>query len=237
MGSQKSSAGASKTARTAEAKTPNAKTAKATKSPSRGRGVQRVCALLDAASAVFAEAGYEAATTTEIARRAKASIGSLYQFFPTKEHLAAALHARHLDSLAAVFDSLTAEAPDAASEPGPASQQGAASDGIIDDLFQRLLVYLEANPAFLVLGERRNLDPAVKKQARARLRGGIAGLLQTIEPPLPRERLAPLAALILHLIRMAAMLRADDDPAIRDPAVAELREMLRRHLAATQAKA
>jgi AcrR family transcriptional regulator len=215
MDSQKSSAGASKTANTA----------KASKTPSRGRGVQRVSALLDAASAVFAETGYEAATTTEIARRAKASIGSLYQFFPTKEHLAAALHARHLDSLAAVFDSLAAEA------------QSAASDGIIDDLFQRLLVYLEANPAFLVLGERRSLDPAVKKQARARLRGGIAGLLQTIEPPVPRERLAALAALILHLIRMAAMLRADDDLAIRDPAVAELREMLRRHLAATQAKA
>lgn len=212
MDSQKSSAGASKTA-------------KITKTPSRGRGVQRVSALLDAASAVFAETGYEAATTTEIARRAKASIGSLYQFFPTKEHLAAALHARHLDNLAAVFDGLAAEA------------QGAAGDGIIDDLFQRLLVYLEANPAFLVLGERRSLDPAVKKQARARLRGGIAGLLQRIEPPVPRERLAPLAALILHLIRMAAMLRADDDLAIRDSAVAELREMLRRHLAATQAGA
>ncbi len=216
MGSQKSSAGASKTAET---------TTKAAKAPSRGRGVQRVSALLDAASAVFAEAGYEAATTTEIARRAKASIGSLYQFFPTKEHLAAALHTRHLDSLAAVFDSLAAEA------------QGMASERIIDDLFQRLLVYLEANPAFLVLGERRSLDPVVKKQARGRLRGGIAGLLQTIKPPLPRERLAPLAALILHLIRMAAMLRADDDLAIRDPAVAELREMLRRHLAATQVRA
>ncbi|SFJ59638.1 transcriptional regulator, TetR family [Bosea sp. OK403] len=218
MDSQKSSAGASKTA-------------KITKTPSRGRGVQRVSALLDAASAVFAETGYEAATTTEIARRAKASIGSLYQFFPTKEHLAAALHARHLESLAAVFDSLAAEAQ------GAANEQGAASDGIIDELFQRLLVYLEANPAFLVLGERRSLDPAVKKQARARLRGGIAGLLQTIEPPVPRERIAPLAALILHLIRMAAMLRADDDLTIRDPAVAELREMLRRHLAATQVKA
>lgn len=217
MDSQKSSAGASETAKT-------------TKAPSRGRGVQRVCALLDAASAVFAEAGYEAATTTEIARRAKASIGSLYQFFPTKEHLAAALHARHLDSLAAVFDGLAAEAQ------GAASEQAATGGGIIDELFQRLLVYLEANPAFLVLGERRSLDPAVKKQARARLRGGIAGLLQTIEPPVPRERLAPLAALILHLIRMAAMLRADDDLAIRDPAVAELREMLRRHLAAAQVK-
>ncbi|WP_181011975.1 TetR/AcrR family transcriptional regulator [Bosea psychrotolerans] len=207
------------------------KTAKITKTPSRGRGVQRVSALLDAASAVFAEAGYEAATTTEIARRANASIGSLYQFFPTKEHLAAALHARHLDSLAAVFDSLAAKAQ------GAANEHGAASDGIIDELFQRLLVYLEANPAFLVLGERRSLDPAVKKQARARLRGGIAGLLQTIEPPVPRERIAPLAAVILHLIRMAAMLRADDDLAIRDPAVAELREMLRRHLAATQVMA
>src|ERR1700678_475473 len=56
--------------------------------PKRARGKQRVAALLEAAAAIFGEKGYEAATMTEIAARAGAPIGSLYQFFPSKEVLA-----------------------------------------------------------------------------------------------------------------------------------------------------
>jgi len=49
------------------------------RAPKRARGKQRVAELLEAAAAVFAEKGYEAATMTEIAARARAPIGSLYQ--------------------------------------------------------------------------------------------------------------------------------------------------------------
>ena len=58
------------------------------KMPKRKRGIERVEALLDAAAATFLEKGFDAATTSEIAERAGASIGSLYQFFPTKESVA-----------------------------------------------------------------------------------------------------------------------------------------------------
>src|ERR1700744_96221 len=62
--------------------------AAAAHAPKRQRGKQRVAELLAAGAAVFAEKGFEAATMTEIAARADAPIGSLYQFFPTKEALA-----------------------------------------------------------------------------------------------------------------------------------------------------
>ena len=55
------------------------------KEPKRERGKQRVAALMDAGAELFAEKGYEATTMTEIASRAGAAIGSLYQFFPSKE--------------------------------------------------------------------------------------------------------------------------------------------------------
>jgi AcrR family transcriptional regulator len=48
-----------------------------------------------AAEAVFAEVGYEQATTNLIAARAKASPGSLYQFFPNKEALARTIADRY----------------------------------------------------------------------------------------------------------------------------------------------
>src|SRR5277367_1600945 len=85
--------------------------------PKRQRGKQRVAELLTAGAAVFAEKGYEAATMTEIAARAGAPIGSLYQFFPTKGALAdtlvqnyAALLLGDLQALEARAGELSAQA-------------------------------------------------------------------------------------------------------------------------------
>jgi AcrR family transcriptional regulator len=87
--------------------TPNTGEAKA---PSRARGHARVASLLEAAGAEFALKGYEATTMTAIAARAKSSIGSLYQFFPTKEQVAGTLFEQYVTELEAVFGRLSEEA-------------------------------------------------------------------------------------------------------------------------------
>ncbi|GID29919.1 TetR family transcriptional regulator [Paractinoplanes brasiliensis] len=53
--------------------------------------------ILTAAAHVFAEHGYAAGTTNRIAERARISIGSLYQYFPNKDAILAALLVQHLD--------------------------------------------------------------------------------------------------------------------------------------------
>lgn len=63
--------------------------------PQQARGQRRVNTILDAASQVFSELGYEAATTNIIAIRANTSIGSLYQFFPNKEAILSAIATRY----------------------------------------------------------------------------------------------------------------------------------------------
>jgi len=63
--------------------------------PQQARGQRRVNTILDAASQVFSELGYEAATTNIIAIRANTSIGSLYQFFPNKEAILNTLATRY----------------------------------------------------------------------------------------------------------------------------------------------
>ncbi len=168
---------------------------------------------------MLAEKGFDGATMTEIAARARASIGSLYQFFPTKELLAAEIHARTLAALGGMLDELASDA------------RGKPIADAAERLFARLLPFLEANPAFTVVAERRGIDPAVKKKARAELRGRIEAMLAAADPPVAAARRAPLAAVILHLIRVAAMLKADDDESIRASAVAELKAMLKIHLA------
>src|SRR5580692_5334242 len=78
--------------------------------PKRARGHARVEALLEAASAVFAERGYDSATMTEIAERSSTAIGSLYRFFPTKEALGETLLQRFLERSASELDVLAAGA-------------------------------------------------------------------------------------------------------------------------------
>ena len=80
------------------------------KSPSQERSRQTVERILDAAARIFHEQGYAGATTNDIADEAGLSIGSLYQYFPNKDALLAALTKRHIttttSSLAAMIGKL-----------------------------------------------------------------------------------------------------------------------------------
>jgi AcrR family transcriptional regulator len=64
--------------------------------PKQKRGQQRVAKILLAAAEVFAEVGYSAATTQQIADRASTAVGSIYQFFPDKLAIFHALEAEYL---------------------------------------------------------------------------------------------------------------------------------------------
>lgn len=77
--------------------------------PVQERGQARIEQILQAADALFAEVGYEAATTNAIAARAGASIGSVYQFFPDKEAILSALAARYREQLHAMHDRVLTE--------------------------------------------------------------------------------------------------------------------------------
>ena len=79
------------------------------------RGQRRIDQLLDAADTVFAEIGYERATTNAICAQAGVSPGTLYQFFPNKQAIAEALAARYLERLPethrVAFDVASAHGP------------------------------------------------------------------------------------------------------------------------------
>lgn len=78
------------------------KNASLRRQPKQKRSQQRVERILEAAAEVFAEMGYEAATTHAIASRAKTAIGSLYQFFPDKLAIFHALEERHMEQVTAI---------------------------------------------------------------------------------------------------------------------------------------
>ena len=121
------------------------------------RGLRRIDEILDAAAVVFAEAGYEAATTSAIAARADISPGSLYQFFGDKDAMADALAARYADGLRRVRE--FAFTPELTAAPLAV---------LVDRLVDPFVAFNIANPGFQTLFT----DPA----APAHLGGAIEQL-------------------------------------------------------------
>jgi AcrR family transcriptional regulator len=72
------------------------------KLPQQERSRVTVEAILEATAHILTEEGYDKANTNRIAERAGISIGSLYQYFPNKESLMAALMEQHSQEIAAL---------------------------------------------------------------------------------------------------------------------------------------
>jgi AcrR family transcriptional regulator len=69
------------------------------KEPRQQRSKETVDAILAATAQVLVRHGYEGANTNRIAEAAGVSVGSLYQYFPSKEALVTALIERHMESM------------------------------------------------------------------------------------------------------------------------------------------
>ena len=69
------------------------------KRPIQDRSRDTVDSILDATTRVLVKQGFDGLTTNAVARIAGVSIGSLYQYFPNKEALVAALIERHSEQM------------------------------------------------------------------------------------------------------------------------------------------
>jgi AcrR family transcriptional regulator len=69
------------------------------KAATQQRSRQTVGALLDATARILIKDGYDKASTNKIALVAGVSVGSLYQYFPSKEALVAAVVDRHMKEM------------------------------------------------------------------------------------------------------------------------------------------
>jgi AcrR family transcriptional regulator len=186
-------------------------------SPRRRRGELRVAALLDAATAAFVEKGYKEATMTEIAIRAGASIGSLYQFFPSKEALAGALLTRYGEKV----EGRLREFADRANKMTPRK----FADALVD---LRLQLRVERSPALLLTevrdaaGERASFREAFRRQ--------VARALREMHPGLDARSATAAAIVILQTLKALPAL-AEEDPDGKIGLVVELRAVIERYVA------
>lgn len=159
----------------------------ARKEPTQRRGEKRVETLLAAGVAEFAEMGYDAATMSAIAARARAPIGSLYQFFPNKQSVARAIRTRQIENIEKLWVRLKPEA---------------VEGGIrrfVDRFVELMLVFVDDHPAFLPLldapSSTRPIGP------RHRLRTRLEEMLASIQPRHSAESHERTAEMVLNLNR------------------------------------
>ncbi|MGE8103403.1 TetR/AcrR family transcriptional regulator [Allorhizobium sp. NPDC080224] len=209
MASQKSSSAA----------TSQATPAPTAKEPKRKRGIARVAKLLDAGAAVFAEQGYRAATMTEIAARAEAPIGSLYQFFPNKDVLADALVARYAEHVEAALDRIRAQVADL--------------DGsqLADRLLDVLVAHAVERSLALSLLDARWEQPGVRPGVlRESLRKRITEILMLWRPQLPEEQAEAMSVVLFQAMKSLVQLHEEKRYPGKAEAIAHWRGWVQRYL-------
>ena len=188
------------------------------RTPKRERGKQRVAELLQAAAAVFAEKGYEAATMTEIAARAGAPIGSLYQFFPTKEQVAVTLIEQYVIELEAAFGQLSEKVP---------LLDVSVVAGRLTTLF---VAFRTTHPAFVGLVDALDVVLPGATGVRERLRKGIASVLAVLAPRLSVEEALFRAVVVQHLMKAAVTLTHDASVVDHHAAILEFQRVVEHYL-------
>ena len=191
--------------------------AQVAKAPKRARGVQRVAELLDAGAELFAQNGYDATTMTQIAQRAGASIGSLYQFFPSKEVLAEALFGRYVDRVTSQLEDLVKRAPVLSS----VRLANCVVDLILDVRSDREAAAGLYSSIARIVERRKPLRDATRRQ--------IASILRAANPRLRDKTAGEAAVLIVHFMKIVPTL-AQEEKDGGQALVAQARKMLAAYL-------
>ncbi len=187
--------------------------------PQRGVGRRRVESLLEAASAIIAERGFEAATMAEVAARADARIGSLYRFFPSKEALADALRERYVARAAAAYETIERRV------------HAMTTDELADVLADFMVTLHDETKALSALLDSRGQGGEAWASIRTFAVVRIARVLALRSPALGGEAAQDLAILVLNVMKLMVAMTVGGTAPTSPGAVEALRAMNRAYLA------
>lgn len=136
---------------------------------------------------------------TEIAARAGAPIGSLYQFFPVKEALADTLVQNFVELLATDLQELQARASEIDNQ------------ALVEGLFALLRSHPQERAAALPLAEARMDERTRRTTFRTMLRKHIAAILRARTPSLSAEAARDMAVVMGALMKAASSLSEDEE--------------------------
>jgi len=196
------------------------------RTPKQKRGQQRVEQILDAAALLAVSEGYENVSTNAIAKEAKTSIGSLYQFFPNKDAVYLALAQRYVDELSNLL-----------AQTAMTSDDTLSFQDRFDLLLNRLAVFYLENPGFqpLLFGSYKTAVMASGQEVLCQMVDGMDAILaQNTDVPESSRYLQ--ATIIVHTLKSTLPLIVADDEAESQVALAELKRLIRGYLDAITGK-
>lgn len=187
--------------------------------PKQARSRDRYNSILDAATNLFSEKGFERTTTNEIASRAEVSIGSLYQYFQNKEDVVRAIMDRYVESVRGVTDDFMSR--DVQDLPVPEA---------IDQLLEPYIRFHTENAAFsrLWLGADLSeaLDEAIGPLSEQALRR-IEALVRSRMPGLARGHIRLISMVTQSTVKsMLSILMREESARFRSQAASEVKRML-----------
>lgn len=188
------------------------------RAPKQERSQLRVERILDAAAHEFARVGFEEATTNSIARRARTSVGSLYQFFPNKEAVLHALTDRYRAKLHALHERILSK--EATRLPTAA---------FYDRLVNAIAEFHAAEPGFRSLFYGSTTSPYLAAAARTLHQECISRAEFDIGarmPMLNAEDVRLYAVLNVEVIKSLLPLAETKDQAMRTRILAEIKKLL-----------
>lgn len=174
--------------------------------PRQARSQERINRILDTAEHVFAEVGYDSATTNLIASQAETSIGSLYEFFPNKEAIARALAQRYLEQIDRLYENLfEAAIRNVGPVHGPA---------VVERIVHGLDEFYRRHPGAVPLLNGHHSSPdlaAAGARLQLALERRIQAVLASRLPEIPEASLRVIAMVIGDVSRVL-LVRADQVP-------------------------
>ena len=181
------------------------------------RGEKRVAGLLEAAAAIFAEVGFEAATMSDIAERAGGSIGSLYQFFPSKEVVARELKTQYCQELKKLWASLVAVSAKT------------TTSRLVAQFLNVTIRAIEEHPAIIRLMDApRSTNPAA--DIKESLRQQLVVLFLARKPRMSPIKAHRYAEITVQMVRSLLWLYVETESPEREALVAEMKSALVNYL-------
>jgi AcrR family transcriptional regulator len=189
------------------------------RTPKQTRSQERFDLIVDIASKLFLERGFDGATTNEIARRADISIGSLYQYFDNKEAIVHALAQRYVAGFREV-----------AADVVTTDVSGLSTEEAVDRLLDPILKFHLSYPEFRTLWLATEITPELEASMHDinnEMVAHVRGLLEARVPGIPPRQ----AKLVLEVIdavvkSLITMIGRSDDVAVKARAATEAKRVL-----------
>lgn len=193
----------------------------------RQRGERRIDQIVEAAATVFAECGYDRATTNAIAATAGISPGSLYQFFRNKEEIAGALAIRY----GAIFEA-------ALDQAFVAEVALLSTEAMINRIVDTLVSVNVAHPALRTVFRGWDAPPALNEAIKPLQASILARVTAIVARRLPRsdaefhDRIASVAMELFRGLVPLVLLSNDSERVVYTQ---ELKRALRAYIESVEA--